>query len=78
VDKTTKPNTRGPRPRTSGTSVRAADATIRAERFLDAMTDALVRLRLRQIAAEKGLALFTGQSGHAPAPEGSKGESDAE
>jgi hypothetical protein len=29
-----------------------------------------VRMRLQQIAAEKGLALFTGQSAHAPDPEG--------
>jgi hypothetical protein len=56
----------------------ASIAALRRERFLDVMTDTLVRLRLRQIAAEKGLALFTGQSGHAPGPKGPEGEVDGE
>jgi hypothetical protein len=47
---------------------------MRRERLLDALTDTLVRLRLRQIAGGKGLALFTGQSAHAPGPEGPEGE----
>jgi hypothetical protein len=40
------------------------------------MVDTLVRLRLRQIAADKGLALQTAQSAHAPGPEGPEGEVD--
>ena len=51
---------------------------LRRERFLDAMTDALVRLRLRHLGAAKGLAPFTAQSGHAPGPEGPEGVADDE
>jgi hypothetical protein len=76
MDSTTRTTSRRPRPR----PVSDPDPTIklRRERFLDAMTDTLVRLRLRQIAGAKGLALFTGQSAHAPGPEGPEGEVDGE